>query len=219
MAIKLNSVKCPECNANLSIEEGRERAFCTYCGTLIIVTNENEHIYRHIDEARIKEAETNRTVELKKLEFIERKRVAAEKTKKVKIIVSIVIGIIGFLALLSGADTSIIVGILALEVVGFIWLFGAKDKDDDIDFGDKVKVPIGISDYGKKSYVTIEAMFKGAGFTNVKCVPLHDLIAGLLKRPDTVESITINGKAITSGGKKFSPDATVIISYHSYAGR
>ena len=48
----------------------------------IYATNENEHIYRHIDEAKIKEAEMNQAVELKKLEIIERKRAAAEKTKK-----------------------------------------------------------------------------------------------------------------------------------------
>ncbi len=29
--------------------------FCSYCGTQIIATNENEHIYRHIDEAKIRE--------------------------------------------------------------------------------------------------------------------------------------------------------------------
>ena len=40
MAVKFTSVKCPECGANLPIEEGRERIFCSYCGTQIIMTNE-----------------------------------------------------------------------------------------------------------------------------------------------------------------------------------
>ena len=56
MAIKLNSVKCPECGATLPIEEGRTQIFCSYCGTKVIVTNENEYLYRHIDEAEIKHA-------------------------------------------------------------------------------------------------------------------------------------------------------------------
>lgn len=38
---------------------------------------------------------------------------------------------------------------------------------------------------------------------------------GLLKKPNMVESITINGHNTTSGGKKYNPDATVIITYHS----
>jgi len=219
MAIKFTSVKCPDCGANLPIEEGREKMFCSYCGAQIIATNENEHIYRHIDEAKIKEAEMNQAVELKKLEIIERKRAAAEKTKKVKIIISVVMGIVGIVLMLAGAGMAGLVGLLVLEGVMFIWILNDKEKEDDIDFGDKVKVPSGISDYEKKSYVAIEAMFKGAGFTNIKCIPLHDLRTGLLKKPDTVESITINGKEITSGGKKFSPEATVVISYHSFAGR
>ena len=59
-------------------------------------------------------------------------------------------------------------------------------------------------------------MFVSAGFTNVRCVPLNDLTMGLLKKPGMVQSITIRGKEITSGGKKFSPDAPVVISYHSH---
>lgn len=219
MAIKFTSVKCPDCGADLPIEEGREKTFCSFCGAQIIAVNENEHIYRHIDEAKIKEAEMNQAVELKKLEIIERKRAAAEKTKKVKIIISVAMGIVGIILMLAGVGMAGLVGLLVLEGVMLIWILNDKEKEDDINFGDKVKVPSGISDYEKKSYVAIEAMFKGAGFTNIKCVPLHDLRTGLLKKPDTVESITINGKEITSGGKKFSPDATVIISYHSFAGR
>lgn len=103
MAVKFTSVKCPECGANLPIEEGRERMFCSYCGTQIIMTNENEHIFRHVDEAKIKQAEANQAIQLKKLEIIERKRAAAEKTKKVKIVISIVMGIIGIVLMLAGA--------------------------------------------------------------------------------------------------------------------
>ena len=39
MALKFNSIKCPECGANLPIEEGRDTLFCSYCGNKIIVTN------------------------------------------------------------------------------------------------------------------------------------------------------------------------------------
>ena len=71
MALKMNSVKCPECGANLQIEEGRTQVFCSYCGTKIIITNENEHIYRHIDEADIRKAETDRMVRMRRLNMEE----------------------------------------------------------------------------------------------------------------------------------------------------
>ena len=66
MDVKLVSVKCPECGATLDIEEDRRQAFCTYCGAKVILQNENEHIYRHIDEAEVKQAETERIIRLKK---------------------------------------------------------------------------------------------------------------------------------------------------------
>lgn len=35
MAIKLVSVKCPDCGQTLSIEENRTQAFYTYCGAKV----------------------------------------------------------------------------------------------------------------------------------------------------------------------------------------
>lgn len=219
MAIKYSLVKCPACEANLSIEAGRTRCFCTYCGSQIIVTNDNEHIYRHIDEAKIKEAEANRAIQLKKLEIIEKKRASAEKSKKVKIIISIIMGILGIILLLADIGMDSMVGLLVIEFVGLIWIISSTNKEDDIDFGDKIKVPYGISDYENKSYLAIEELFKCAGFTNVRCIALHDLRTSLIKKPDTVESITINGHTVTCGGSKFPPDAAVLISYHSFVKR
>lgn len=217
MAIRFVSIKCPECGASLDVEEGRQQIFCSYCGTKVMVQNDNEYIYRHIDEASIKQAEADKIVQLRKLEIIERKRAEAAKVKRVKIIVSILVGILGISLMIAGAGMGGLVGLLVLEGVMFIWILSDKDKEDDeLDFGDKVKVPSGISGYESKSYSAIEAMFVSAGFTNVRCVPLNDLTMGLLKKPGMVQSITIRGKEITSGGKKFSPDAPVVISYHSH---
>ena len=217
MAIRFVSIKCPECGASLDVEEGRQQIFCSYCGTKVMVQNDNEYIYRLIDEASIKQAEADKIVQLRKLEIIERKRAEAAKVKRVKIIVSILMGILGIGLMIAGAGMGGLVGLLVLEGVMFIWILSDKDKEDDeLDFGDKVKVPSGISGYESKSYSAIEAMFVSAGFTNVRCVPLNDLTMGLLKKPGMVQSITIRGKEITSGGKKFSPDAPVVISYHSH---
>ncbi len=221
MAIKFVSVKCPECGAALEVEEGREQIFCSYCGSKVIIENDNEYIYHHIDEAEIKQAETDRIIQLKKMEMTEKNRIAKEKRMSIKIRISIVLGIIAFIFLAIGFGGSN----FGLETPGLLcglalMMMWTVDKDDEeLDFGDKVKVPSSISDFENKNYATIESMFSSAGFTNIKCVPLKDLTTGFLKKPGMVESITINGKEITSGRKKFSPDALVVISYHSFSNR
>ncbi|MEG0528595.1 MAG: hypothetical protein RR531_13875 [Longicatena sp.] len=42
--LKLLVLKCPECNANLEIEEGRSFCFCQYCGCKIIFDDENKNV-------------------------------------------------------------------------------------------------------------------------------------------------------------------------------
>jgi len=231
MAITNNSVKCPDCGASLPIEEGRKQMFCTYCGSKIIITNENEYIYRHIDEAGIKQAETERIVKMRQLDLAEKKRIASEKTKKVKIISSLLLAAIGILLMVigglagsasgdpdSGYYTMSMIGFLLLMGAGYIWLFSKNKDDDDDDFDGKIRIPESVVNCESKNYSAIEAVFRSAGFTNISCVPLNDLTLGLLKKPGMVESVTINGKNAVSG-KKVMPNASVIISYHSFAGR
>lgn len=84
MAVKLISVKCPECGAALDIEEDRKEAFCSYCGTKVLLYNENEYIFRHVDEAEVKQAETDQMVRMKQLEYAEKERIDFEKVKGTK---------------------------------------------------------------------------------------------------------------------------------------
>lgn len=232
MSINLISLKCPECGAQLKIEDDRPHIFCMYCGTKILIHNENEFIYRHIDEAGLKQAETDRIVKLKQMEFAERARQAAEASKRFRIILALSLGLIGIVVMVVGGFLGEATGnpdssFYMLSTLGVFPLFGALfiaisfmgNDADEIDYGDKIKVPSSISGYDSKNYVSIEHAFKSAGFTNITCVPLNDLTTGLLKKPNTVESITINGKQITSGGKKFFSDAAIVISYHSFAYR
>ena len=229
MALQLITVKCPECGASLNIENDREHAFCTYCGTKILIHNENEHIYRHIDEAEVKQAETDRIIRLKQMELAEKKRIDAKKNKAFKIRISLILGIVGSLmavigyvgGYLSGDNDSGLyfvgmLGLLFLISIILIWFY-PNNEADDADFDDKAKIPASISNYGSKNYHAIEAMFVSAGFKNVKCTALNDLAVGVLKRPGMVDSITINGRYISStmGGKKYPRDAAVIIYYHS----
>ena len=68
--MKLISLKCPECSSNLQIEEGRDKCFCQYCGAEISLNDYySSHIYRKVDEARIKEAEYKKEVRVKQAEI------------------------------------------------------------------------------------------------------------------------------------------------------
>ena len=138
MAIKVYSVKCPECSASLPIEEGRKQMFCSYCGAKIIVNNENEYIYRHIDEAELTQAETDRLVELKRLEMEEKRREDEKKSRKVKMTISIVLGAIGIIcmaiAYISSEFGFAMPGLICLLILEFMWLGDlAKKKKDNGD--------------------------------------------------------------------------------------
>ena len=171
MAIKFTSVKCPECGAKTHIEEGRNQAFCSYCGTKILITNENEYIIRHVFS------------------------IIASMDKK--------------------NDSFYSIALFSLVAIPWIWLIN-KDNEDEIDFGDKVKIPNSLIYYSKKNYIAVESILKSVGFTNIKTVPLNDLTLGIMKRPDMVEYITINGKMPKFAFKKYHTNASIVISYHSY---
>ena len=102
MTIQFISVKCPDCGAELSIDNSREFAFCSYCGTKILIHNENEKIYRRIDEARIRETETERLIRLKELELLEKEQGDKRKRARAKIKWSLLLGTIGILMLIVG---------------------------------------------------------------------------------------------------------------------
>lgn len=76
--MKFVPVVCPKCGANLNVEEGRKECFCSYCGTKIVVDNENSkestNTYVRIDEARIREAEAKERIRLKELELMEERQ-------------------------------------------------------------------------------------------------------------------------------------------------
>lgn len=118
-----------------------------------------------------------------------------------------------------GGNSSLaLTGELAGLVILFIWTIHKEDDTDSLLDG-KITVPLSINDFQFKSYTAIEAMLRSAGFTNIRCVPLGDLSIGLLQKPNTVASITIDGVSVTRGGDRFFPYAEVLISYHSIARR
>ncbi len=225
MMQRMIDLKCTSCGAELSVEETREELFCQYCGTKNVLRNDNEQVYRHIDEAGLKRAETDRIVQLKKIEMAEKENEQDKKNRANKIKLAITLGIVGIVMMIVGMGLGQTSGnkdswYYYLCVVGFFPLMGSislwtsSKKKDRVLIG-QVVVPNSISGYKSKNYQSIEAQLQGAGFQNIKCVPLKDLTFGLLKKPGMVESIVINGDNVTTGGGKYDQNDLVIISYHS----
>lgn len=120
--MKLISLKCPECNANLQIEEGRDKYFCQYCGAEISLNDYySSHIYRKVDEARIKEAEYKREVRVKQAEIdkeVRLKELEIEARRTKSSIVRVVVKLIAFAILVIVAAIFDVVGSMNHDLRG-----------------------------------------------------------------------------------------------------
>jgi len=77
--MKLINLRCSNCGADLQIDPERKQAFCSYCGTRLLVDDETINITnRFVDEARLKEAE----IRLKELEYEHERELRAEKLQQ-----------------------------------------------------------------------------------------------------------------------------------------
>lgn len=85
------TVKCPGCGADLTVKDGnRDFMFCEFCGTKVRLDDYQE-THRFVDEARIQESKDTKELELKKMEFEERKR--KEDLKSAFAIIKVSLGI------------------------------------------------------------------------------------------------------------------------------
>ena len=112
--MKLISLKCPECSSNLQIEEGRDKCFCQYCGAEITINDySSSHIYRKVDEARIKEAEYKKEVRVKQAEIdkeVRLKELEVEARRTKSNLVRVVVKLIAFAILVIVAAIFDVVG-------------------------------------------------------------------------------------------------------------
>lgn len=188
--MKLRVLKCPECRANLEIEEGRTFCYCQYCGCKIILDDEKEektinkninitknvtHTKRYVDEAEIIKA-TNKEKE--------------DKRSWIVLIVCMVIAI----------------GI----PFGMLTKFDIEEKIAEKEG----KVSVGFyRDLEGQDYETVVAHFKSAGFENIEVIDLKD--AGIVFwKNDKVEQISVAGNTSFDSTDYFSKDSKVVISHH-----
>ena len=137
----LIAMTCPKCGASIQQQEGRDVAYCSYCGTKLLVDDGSAKVtYRTVDEARIRELEIEQERERRRTELEEKRRPGRVK-------LSIVLGGTGFLMMLVGwfaayssgdSDSPwylvAIMGMLFLMIVPLIWLMAmsnAKGEDGE----------------------------------------------------------------------------------------
>lgn len=217
MSVQLIAVKCPACGADINVENTREFSFCTYCGTKILMNNENEHIYRNIDEARIKEAETDRMIRLRELELEEKENSRGRKSIFVAYGIALAFVLIG--ALICIAEP--LAGMWGIIIGAYIALFTytksdeKKKKKRKYVESNEVAISESMEDYSYKNFNSVVMLFRGAGFINVTAIPLNDLTMFNQGKNGKVEAVTINGSDEFEEGDIFPKNSNVLITYHS----
>ncbi len=228
MAIKTNLVSCPKCGADLSYEDGRTEMFCSYCGAKVIITNENEHIIRNVDEAGIKKAETERMIRLKELELEERQQQQRGHIRKILTYIwigaLIVIAIISLIIWLrGGTDAGFDAVSFLLYVGGAVGAGGAylifsvlpdKENEKVLLQNGGIRFPKSLEPFSEQNVDVVEQTLRSVGFRNISTVSMHDIKLGLLQKPGKVEKISVNGKEISSAGKVYMQNVPITITYH-----
>ncbi len=217
MAIQFISVKCPDCGAELSIDNSREFAFCSYCGAKVMVHNDNEHIYRNIDEARIKEAETERILRLRELELEEKENNRGRKSTLVAYGVALAFVLVGAIICIFaplGGMWGIIIGAY-IAMFTYIKSDDKKKKKSKYVSPNDATITAQMLDCSGKNYNSVAMIYRNAGFTNVNSLPLGDLGLFNQRKNGQVETITINGNEKFEEGDVFPKNVNILITYHS----
>lgn len=119
------------------------------------------------------------------------------------------------------------IGIIVLFIVAINYFRSMKKRDREKSGKYKrdqkeydvvmAKLPSEVVHGNVENYAIAEQLFEKAGFTNVRSVPLNDLTFGITKKAGSINSITVNGKNLSSYTfkRKFDADVPVLITYHS----
>lgn len=230
----MRQCQCPNCNATLQFGEDRDFGFCEFCGTKIMLDDYRE-THRIVDEARIRQAEVDKVIRLRELE-LEEVRLKAEmqsmaRTSKLKSVlttiwlvislclIAITIGIMFF-----GGDWGPLYGFDFLGLVsgpiivgGGVIIFKVipdKEAEKHMRSIGAIKFPKSLEPFSEKNYNEVYTALTNAGFNNISCINMGDVMFGLFTKVNSVDSISVDGKEITSGGKYYLPNVPITIHYH-----
>ena len=216
------NLTCPNCTAKLSVENDREFIFCQYCGTKLMLNDENTYTHRHIDEAEVRRVEAEQIIRLKELELEEKEFEQHQAQQKKKSKLCFIIG--GFLFLLGIIGDSIdnfilsmcfIYGV-AIFMIGLLGFSSGSPKKKKRAYGaDAITITSDLADCYNEPYQIVEERLKKAGFTHIKHFPLKDLNIFHRSENGLTVGIIIDDEEDIEEGDVFSRSSTVEIMYHS----
>ena len=182
--MKLKTLKCPGCNANVEIEKGREFLFCKYCGCKILFDDEKQE-YTINKNINIHKRFTNDA------DVIRAKHEASKDTQNFK-------------------QFLISIGLLLLIPIAIsLWMHFNK-----VIAQNEGKINAGYyRDLVGKDYETVESHFEAAGFENIELIDLNDAGLAFWNN-GKVDTISIGGNTDFESTDWFDPDTKVVISYH-----
>jgi hypothetical protein len=119
--MKLISLTCPNCNANLDdIDPSRPFCYCQYCGTKIALDDgtirKETHIY---DEAKIKETESSERVKMREMDLEREHSKQMNEILKYVLIFAAVLFVVGII--LAAFDVEIGGDIILFEILAGAW--------------------------------------------------------------------------------------------------
>lgn len=104
---------------------------------------------------------------------------------------------------------------MAVSLIGLILVFTGCDDSTEDD--GKIEVPFSSEDaVDDMLYTDAENELSDSGFTNIKTIPIEDLITGWLTKDGEIESISIDGDTDFISGRKYDPGVEVEIQYHTF---
>lgn len=195
MATNMKSIHCPNCGASIQIsDDGRNKFFCTYCGSQILMDTEHktiEHIYHKMDEAQI-------IREKRKTKAYEDQEIKNKRERKILLLILLMIVLAG-----------IVVFCLSKARVIKPLYVKPPSRNDDVYIG--------------MDYTDVKQIFWDKGFESIQLYPLADIKDADDSRIGKVSKVTIEGSDNFStwylfGGWKaneYDWDSLVVISYHS----
>ena len=240
MAVKYVTVKCPECGANLPIEKGRQAIFCSYCGSQIMLVDENEYKYKyevthhHVDEAEIMraeaellrvKAESEKVAAYAKLKEKQAREDAKRATlnRDIRItayFIALIFAVISVVRMSSGENSlDAVTGVAIAVVIVIITLSSAdaerkRNKEIQMLRDGKIKLTGDAINWEDENVGRVRSKFESLGFQNIKTVNLKDLTFGILKKAGNVEYVSINGEKPCEGW--YNIDSKIVIKYHDF---
>ena len=205
--MKVYKVICPSCKAELNIEKSKEYVKCEYCGSKVFLEDGTKkvEVTKNInkstkDETKIKEIESKERIKLKQMEL--------EEERKMKIAKIVIISIIGISVLFF----SIKLISKAYESINDWYEERQLNKERE----SQSQIPVSAEEAKEIHYTELVERLKNAGFTNIKTMPIEDLVFGVLTKDGEVENITINGNSSFYKGEWFEKNSKILITYHTF---